>query len=305
MQRAIAQWRASSLQKLRAATTVTTTFTRDITSTADKADAGMDASATELAGMATELAGMAAAGADVVEYHGPRRKYDAMIARGELRQDAHQALTVDQLERVYQDLVANRRNLSSSGSGLTLVDASGTQERRSGWWGSIVGSLHDDAPLVPVVVARHHPRAVHVRGPGVRQDHAHGHVCRGAGRDGAGKREIFEGGWRRPRARLDPTKLPPPPFQTRRVHYHDFMLDVHVDLCRAPPTDALARSLRSTLYTLRSTLYALCSLAQMGTTRMPQGSSGGSNQLPPRTLESDEPPPTQLEHLLPHRSLFF
>ena len=103
-----------------------------------------------------------------------------------------------------------------------------------------------------------------------------------------------------------PLPLPLPAFACGpRRGEDDFMLDVHVDLCRAPPTDALARSLRSTLYTLRSTLYALCSLAQMGTTRMPQGSSGGSNQLPPRTLESDEPPPTQLEHLLPHRSLFF
>lgn len=49
----------------------------------------------------------------------------------------------------------------------------------------------------------------------------------------------MEGGWRRPRARLDPTKLPPP-FQTRRVHYHDFMLDVHARLrSRAATRDPL------------------------------------------------------------------
>lgn len=203
MQRAIAQWRASSLQKLRAATTVTT-FTRDITSTADKADAGMDASATELAGMATELAGMAAAGADVVEYHGPRRKYDAMIARGELRQDAHQALTVDQLERVYQDLVANRRKLSSSGSGLTLVDASGTKERRSGWWGSIVGSLHDDAPS----------------SRSSSQDTTRGLYMYGG--PGCGKTMLMD---------MFAASLPRDMAKAmERIHFHDFMLEVHESL---------------------------------------------------------------------------
>jgi len=214
MQRAIAQWRAIGLQKLGAATTVTT-IARDITSTADKADAGMDASATELAGMATELAGMAAAGADVVECHGPRRKYDAMIARGELRQDAHQALTVDQLERVYLDLVANRRKLSSSGSGLTLVDASGTKERRSGWWGSIVGSLHDDAPS-----SSSSSSSSLSSSRSSSQDTTRGLYMYGG--PGCGKTMLMD---------MFAASLPRDMAKAmERIHFHDFMLEVHESL---------------------------------------------------------------------------
>ncbi len=115
------------------------------------------AASSDVASLATELAGLAAAGMGESprESEGPRRKYDAMIARGELQQDSRQALTVDQLERVYQDLVASRQ--SRSGSGLTLVDASSSTKqtrRRTGWWGSIVDSLGDhpapsSAPSAP------------------------------------------------------------------------------------------------------------------------------------------------------------
>lgn len=122
---------------------------------------GRRSASSDVASLATELAGLAAASTHdrdddgrAGESEGPRRKYDAMIARGELRQDSRQVVTVDQLERVYQDLVASRQ--SRSGSGLTLVDASSSTKqtrRRTGWWGSIVDSLGDNstssAPLAP------------------------------------------------------------------------------------------------------------------------------------------------------------
>ncbi len=121
---------------------------------------GGRASSSDAASLATELAGLAAAGTGESpgESEGPRRKYDAMIARGELRQDSNQARTVDQLERVYQDLVASR--LSRSGSGLTLVDASSSTKqtrRRTGWWGSIVDSLGDrhEPSSAPLDQAKH------------------------------------------------------------------------------------------------------------------------------------------------------
>lgn len=153
---------------------------------------------------ATELAGLAAAGVSTPrerpddELQGPRRRYEAMIARGELRQDAKQAVTVNHLERVYQDLLANRRR---SGSGLTLVDASGIKERKSGWWGSLVDSLKD------------------------KSQNSSSQPTRGLymyGGPGCGKTMLMD---------MFAASLPRDMAKALyRIHYHDFMLEVHESL---------------------------------------------------------------------------
>ena len=204
----------------------------------------------DVASLATELAGLAAAGtqeqgddARAAESQGPRAKYDAMIARGELRQDTRQALTVDQLERVYQDLITSRQ--SRTGSGLTLVDASSStkpRRRRTGWWVSIVDSLGDHptppsapssprglymyggpgcgmypSPLPPMTV---HSRTRALAGPNaLTRSPMHASV---RPFDRIGKTMLMD---------MFASSLPRDMAKgMARVHFHDFMLDVHESL---------------------------------------------------------------------------
>lgn len=93
------------------------------------------------AGSATELAGLSVPKSQE-DAQGPLVMYESLISSGQLRQDARQESTVMELERLYQDLIAQQRaKASTSSSGLTLIDAS--SEREQPWWRTMFLS-HDD-----------------------------------------------------------------------------------------------------------------------------------------------------------------
>ena len=74
---------------------------------------------------------------------GPLAAYEHLLDNGTLRQDPRQQATVNELERVYVDLVAAYRGLEKSQtSGLTLLEAHG-KEARTGWWKSLFSSDGD------------------------------------------------------------------------------------------------------------------------------------------------------------------
>ena len=93
------------------------------------------------AGSATELAGLSVPASEE-DAQGPLVMYESLISSGQLRQDARQESTVMELERLYQDLIAQQRaKASKSSSGLTLIDAS--SEREQPWWRTMFQSQDD------------------------------------------------------------------------------------------------------------------------------------------------------------------
>uniref|UniRef100_A0A1D1ZMP7 Lactation elevated protein 1 n=1 Tax=Auxenochlorella protothecoides TaxID=3075 RepID=A0A1D1ZMP7_AUXPR len=135
---------------------------------------------------------------------GPMKAYEEGVACGALRQDPRQALTARRLQRVFDDLW-DVRGLPPSGSnrrgrGLTLVHAAEpTPAPRGGGWlsGFFGGQAASPPPQAPA------PRGLYMYG-GV----------------GVGKTmlmDIF-------------VSVAPPEFQVLRMHFHDFMIDVHTRL---------------------------------------------------------------------------
>jgi protein AFG1 len=97
-------------------------------------------SATELAGMAVSMYEKEREKSE----RGPLAAYEQLLDNGTLRQDPRQQATVNELERVYVDLVAvYRESEKSQTSGLTLLEAHG-KEARTGWWKSLFSSEADD-----------------------------------------------------------------------------------------------------------------------------------------------------------------
>jgi len=107
------------------------------------------------ASSATELAGIAVSMYEKEKEkseRGPLAAYESLLDNGTLRQDPRQQSTVNELERVYVDLVALYRGLEKSQtSGLTLLEAHG-KEARTGWWKSLFSSDGDDEKTAKAVV---------------------------------------------------------------------------------------------------------------------------------------------------------
>lgn len=183
-------------------------------------------SATELAGLAAKLAdsSYAHAPAEAVPSAGlgPLLAYTQGREEGLLRPDPLQEATIQQLQRLYEDLVAaipapaGRRGAS----GLTLVDAAGpgpgaaAEEGRRPWWTTLFGSLGTDLEA-----------SAGEGEPAVQGLYMHGGV-------GCGKTMLMD---------LF-AACAPPHFKLLRTHFHDFMLDVHGRLrAQAGAPDPLAR----------------------------------------------------------------
>jgi protein AFG1 len=174
----------------------------------DKRYSSSASSATELAGLAVGIHGRRADGP-----RGPKHRYEAMIAEGELRQDPRQAETVDELERVYHDLMGARRR--RKGAGLTLVDASSVPARgtgvKTGWWRSVMSSL--DGSLESTSRDSEFESSSRKDANGPRGLYLYGGP-------GCGKTMLMD---------MFASSIPRE-IKMERVHFHDFMLEVHESL---------------------------------------------------------------------------
>lgn len=144
---------------------------------------------------------------------GPVALYEQKVAEGAYRPDPRQAMAVNMLQRVYDDLLSCDTAQVERTSGLTLVDASGSGSPNWSLW-TLLRSEPDDM-LQPKPV-----KGLYLYG-GV----------------GCGKTMLMD---------LFHDSLPGN-IRKKRVHFHDFMLDVHQRLRRlqstADPLQELAKDL--------------------------------------------------------------
>ncbi|KAI8109820.1 hypothetical protein M9434_001099 [Picochlorum sp. BPE23] len=157
--------------------------------------------ASQGASSATELAGLAVhiyAEEEKKSERGPMAAYEELITTGQLRQDARQQATVAALQRVYTDLVSQRaagKSGRTTSSGLTLVEARrGENKVETGWWKSIFSS-NDSAEQ---------------KQEAVKGLYMYGGV-------GCGKTMLMD---------MFATSVPRD-MNMERIHFHDFMLEVH------------------------------------------------------------------------------
>lgn len=142
---------------------------------------------------------------------GPRALYDRGLADGTYRPDPRQSATVDKLQAMFSGLRSAYRRPSRP-SGLTIVDSVAVTQPKSSWLdglsslltqssgGGNVGMASSSAASAPGGSAATRPKGLYMYG-GV----------------GCGKTMLMDVF----------VKSCPPDFRVRRVHFHDFMLDVH------------------------------------------------------------------------------
>eukprot|EP00879_Flechtneria_rotunda_P012649 GHRR01013207.1.p1 GENE.GHRR01013207.1~~GHRR01013207.1.p1 ORF type:complete len:536 (+),score=192.87 GHRR01013207.1:1802-3409(+) len=196
-------------------------------STAHAAEAAPAAAAAAAVGPAELPAGFPADLAAATE--GPAALYTERVRSGLYRPDALQQVTVSRLQTVYQDLreaypPPQRR------SGLTLVDHVETKQTRSSWFDGISMLLRSQSGLQGS--AGPHGQRFHVRGL-----YMYGGV-------GCGKTMLMD----------MLVEAAPREFQVERVHFHDFMLDIHSRLRHvkeeADPLKHVADSVAETIKVL-------------------------------------------------------